>query len=58
MDTGAESVVCGLFNGAICNFIMSGFADEDPTIDYTERYDTYMSNIPSGAGYKIYDHYG
>ena len=36
---------------------MSGFADEDPTIDYTERYDMYMSNEPSGAGYKDFSHY-
>lgn len=37
---------------------MSGFADEDPTIDYTDRYDVYMSNTPSGAGYKDFVHYG
>lgn len=47
-----------MFHGAICNLIMSGFADEDPTIDYTERYDMYMSNVPSGAGYKDFTHYG
>ena len=37
---------------------MSGFADEDPSIDYIERYDMYMSNVPSGAGYKDFTHYG
>lgn len=36
---------------------MSLFADEDPSIDYTERYDVYMSNLPSGAGYKDFLHY-
>tara|TARA_B110000285_G_C14964456_1_gene533312 strand:- start:356 stop:802 length:447 start_codon:yes stop_codon:yes gene_type:complete len=58
LNTGAASLVCGLFNGAICNLIMSGFADEDPSIDYTDRYDVYMSNTPSGAGYKDFTHYG
>jgi len=51
-------IFCGLFDGKICNWIMSLFADEDPDIDYTERYDMYMSNLPSGAGYKNYLHYG
>jgi hypothetical protein len=36
---------------------MSMFSDEDPTIDYTERYDVYMSNSPSGAGYRNFLHY-
>lgn len=36
---------------------MSMFADEDPTIDYTERYDVYMSNSPSGASYRNFLHY-
>jgi hypothetical protein len=34
------------------------FFDEDPTVDYTDRYDVYMSNLPSGAGYRNYVHYG
>jgi len=58
LATGAASALCGLFNGALCNLIMSGFADEDPSIDYTERYSMYMSNTPSGAGYKDFIHYG
>ena len=58
LATGAASVLCGFWDGAICNLIMSGFADEDPSIDYTERYDMYMSNCPSGAGYKDFIHYG
>ena len=33
------------------------FSDEDPSIDYTERYDVYMSNTPSGAGYRNFIHY-
>jgi len=58
LSTGAASAVCSIWHGAICNLIMSGFADKDPTIDYTERYDVYMSNEPSGAGYKDFIHYG
>jgi lysosomal acid lipase/cholesteryl ester hydrolase len=36
---------------------MSLIADEDPTIDYTERYDVYMSNLPAGASYRNIVHY-
>jgi hypothetical protein len=57
VDTGVASVACNLFDGKFCDFAMSLFADEDPTIDYTERYDTYMSNLPSGAGYRNFLHY-
>lgn len=56
--SGVSSKICPLFNGALCDLILSGFADEDPTVDYTERYDVYMSNVPSGAGYKDFVHYG
>lgn len=58
VNTGAATLVCNLFDGKLCNMLMSLFADEDPTIDYTERYDMYMSNLPSGAGYKNFIHYG
>mmetsp|Transcript_36316 Transcript_36316/g.55774 ORF Transcript_36316/g.55774 Transcript_36316/m.55774 type:complete len:149 (+) Transcript_36316:316-762(+) len=58
LASGTASLVCDLFDGKFCNWIMSMFADEDPTIDYTERYDVYMSNLPSGAGYLNYLHYG
>lgn len=37
---------------------MSLFADVDPSIDYTERYDVYMSNLPAGAGIYNLFHYG
>lgn len=50
-------VLCDLFDGKFCDYAMSLFADADPTIDYTERYDMYMSNLPSGAGYKNWLHY-
>ena len=50
--------VCSLFNGAICNLALSWFIDLDPSIDYTGRYDVFMSNVPSGAGYKDFEHYG
>lgn len=34
------------------------FTDYDPSIDYTERYPVYMSNMPAGVGYKNLFHYG
>jgi len=30
----------------------------DPTIDLTERYDVYTSNMPAGVGYHSLFHYG
>lgn len=57
LNTGVATLVCNLFDGKLCDLLMSLFADEDPTIDYTDRYDVYMSNLPSGAGYKNFLHY-
>jgi hypothetical protein len=57
VNTGVASAVCDLFDGQLCNLLMSMFADEDPSIDYTERYDVYMSNSPSGASYRNFLHY-
>jgi hypothetical protein len=56
-STGVATLACNLFDGKFCDLLMSLFADEDPSIDYTERYDVYMSNLPSGAGYKDFLHY-
>lgn len=53
-----HSSICNLFGGAICSYEMSFFIDKDPTIDYHGRYDMYMSNLPSGAGYRNFAHYG
>mmetsp|Transcript_35515 Transcript_35515/g.54332 ORF Transcript_35515/g.54332 Transcript_35515/m.54332 type:complete len:452 (+) Transcript_35515:19-1374(+) len=58
LTTGVASAFCALFNGKLCNMIMAIFMDEDPDIDYTERYDMYMSNLPAGAGYRDLLHYG
>lgn len=58
LQSGVAGEVCKLFNGTFCNLVMKLNFDEDPTIDYTERYDVYLSNVPSGAGYKNYVHYG
>ena len=58
LNTKAGVLVCGLFNGTFCNLMLELFFDEDPTVDYTDRYDVYMSNLPSGAGYRNYVHYG
>ena len=49
--------LCDLVNGKLCNMVMSVFADADPSIDYTERYDMYMSNLPSGASFRNFYHY-
>ena len=57
LSTGVASLACRLFNGKLCDLIMAMVADEDPTIDYTERYDVYMSNLPAGAGYRNIIHY-
>lgn len=54
----AGVITCSLFDGKLCDWILTLFADADPSIDYTERYDVYMSNTPSGAGYKDFAHYG
>lgn len=56
-----NSGVAGAFCKAIpdvCNELVSMFADEDPSIDFTDRYDVYMSNMPAGAGYRNLIHYG
>jgi len=56
--TGIATTACKLFNGKLCSFVMSLFADVDPSIDYTERYDVYMSNLPAGAAVYNLFHYG
>ena len=58
LNTGVASAFCNLFDGHLCDFVMSIFADADPAIDNTDRYDVYMSNLPGGAGYKNIVHYG
>ena len=54
---GAASLFCNLFDGRFCNLLMAIFTNEDPTVDYTQRFDTYMSFLPSGAGYRNIIHY-
>lgn len=58
LTAGAASLVCKLFDGAICGALLKIFGGGDPKIDYTERSDVYMSYLPSGAGYKDFVHYG
>jgi len=36
---------------------MSIFADQDPSINFEERSNVYMSYVPSGSGYKNFLHY-
>jgi len=57
LDTEIGTVMCDLFDGKICDYILSFFADEDPSIDYTERYEVYLSFIPSGASWRCLAHY-
>jgi len=57
LSTGAASLMCKLFDGKLCDLVMALVADEDPTIDYTERYDVYTSNLPAGASYRNIVHY-
>ena len=56
--SGVASLVCNLFDGRFCNLLMAMFMNDDPSIDYTPRFDMYMSNLPSGAGYRNFIHYG
>ena len=37
---------------------MALFTNEDPSIDNADRFDTYMSFLPAGAGYRNLVHYG
>ena len=57
IDTVPQMIVCHLFDGKLCNFVLARFCDADPEIDYTERNDVYFSNLPSGAGYRNFIHY-
>jgi len=53
-----DGSTCTLLDGYLCNLVLGKLMDLDPSIDYTERYDMYMSNLPSGAGYHDFEHYG
>lgn len=57
VQSGVASTFCNLFDGKICDLMMSFFTDADPSIDNMERRDMYMSNMPAGAGYKCTLHY-
>jgi len=43
------SAVCMILDGTVCNWVMGEIFDLDPSIDYTERYDVFMSNVPAGS---------
>jgi len=58
ITTGAGTIVCALFDGVFCKLILSLFCDADPSVDYMERMDVYMSFMPAGAGYRDTVHYG
>lgn len=58
INTGVATLLCNLFDGNMCDFVLAMFVDTDSTIDDTSRYDMYMSNLPAGVGYKSIIHYG
>ena len=41
---------CKLFNGKICDYVISIFTDGDISVDNLSRQDVALSNQPSGAG--------
>lgn len=57
INTGVGVLVCNLFNGKLCDLVLSLIADADPSIDNTDRYNMYMSNEPAGASYRNFLHY-
>ena len=58
LTAGTTSAVCDLFDGQICKFVLNWFAGGDSKVDYYERLNVAMSNLPSGAGYRNFVHYG
>ena len=52
-----ESKTCEVLDGIICSAALKWFLDGDPKIDNKARYPVFMSNIPSGAGYREFVHY-
>ena len=57
VDEEKQIYMCRLFDGKLCEFIMSNMADADPKVDHVDRYDVYVSFIPSGSSYKSFLHY-
>ena len=49
--------LCNIFQGKMCDLIISLFADSNSTYDNQDRQEVYMSNLPSGWGYRALDHY-
>lgn len=49
--------ICDLLDGLFCNILMANFANTDPTTDFMDRTDVYISYMPSGSGYKNFIHY-
>jgi len=47
---------CDLLLG-ICEDFLALFADLDPSVDNMDRINTYLTHVPSGAGYKSFVHY-
>ena len=51
LEAHATSGACHLFNGEICKYFLKYVMGGDPKIDYYERADVILSNMPSGSGY-------
>jgi hypothetical protein len=57
VESKSAMVMCNLFDGKLCDLVLSMATDSDPNIDQKGRYDVMMSNEPSGASYKNFIHY-
>ena len=52
------NVICNIQNRLFCDDFIKFFTHIDPEIFYHERFAIFYSNMPSGAGYKSFLHYG
>jgi len=57
MGSEVTSLICKVFDGKICDWAISCLFDLDPSIDLTERYDVFVSNIPAGSSAFNLAHY-
>jgi len=56
LEEEAAATFCGIF-GFICREIIGIFADMDPRVDNLDRGKVYLSDFPSGSGYRNFIHY-
>ena len=56
LTKGAFRLICGTIP-ALCKFGASLIADEDPSLDKTDRFTDYMGHFPSGTSLRCLIHY-